>query len=133
MFLLRAVAIWLVIVCIESGLGTLRTIFLAPRIGDFRARQVGVFVSSAFILAVAYLSIRWIRARSARALVLVGVVWLILTVLFELSLGLVLGLSWQRIAEDYDFRRGGLMPLGLLVLVLSPLIVAKLRGFPASD
>jgi len=35
---------------------------------------------------------------------------------------------WSRIASDYDVLRGGLLPIGLLVLTAAPLIAAKLRG-----
>ena len=40
---------------------------------------------------------------------------------FEVVLGRwVFDYSWERIAADYDPSREGLMPLGLLVLILSP-------------
>jgi hypothetical protein len=62
-------------------------------------------------------------------LLLVGLLWLFLTVAFEVLFGrFVAGLSWERIASDYNLLSGGLMPLGLLVLFLSPMIAAKLRG-----
>jgi hypothetical protein len=32
-------------------------------VGDFRARQIGVFIGSALILVVAYLFVGWRRAR----------------------------------------------------------------------
>lgn len=129
MYLLRALAVWLVIVCAESVHGALRTAFLAPYVGDFRARRISVFTGSLLILLIAYLFIRWIRAGTTRALITVGFVWLVLTVLFELTLGrFVLGLSWDRLASDYDIRRGGLMLFGLILLTLSPLIAARLRG-----
>jgi hypothetical protein len=129
MYLLRALAVWLVIVCAESVHGALRTVFLAPYVGDFRARQISVFTGSLLILLIAYLFIHWIRAGTTRALITVGFVWLVLTILFEFGLGrFVLGLSWGRLASDYDIRRGGLMVFGLILLTLSPLIAARLRG-----
>lgn len=129
MFLLRALAVWLLIVCAESVHGVLRTMLLAPLVGDFHARQISVFTGSLLILTVAYLFVWWIRAGTTGALVAVGLFWLALTLLFELGLGrIALGLSWERIASDYDIRRGGLLPLGLIVLALSPLIAAKVRG-----
>ncbi len=102
---------------------------LVPIVGDFRARQIGVFVGSLIILVLTYLFVRWIRAGSAVRLFAVGGLWLVLTVLFEFALGrLVLGLPWEQIRQDYDIPRGGLMPIGLLVMVLSPLLMAWLRG-----
>jgi hypothetical protein len=38
------------------------------------------------------------------------------------------GASWERLAADYNVLEGGLLPFGMLVLLLSPLIAGKLRG-----
>jgi hypothetical protein len=40
MFLLRGLAVWLLIMLTESVHGTLRQIFLAPLVGDFTARRI---------------------------------------------------------------------------------------------
>jgi len=129
MFLLRALAIWLILILGESVHGVIRTLFLAPITGDFKARQIGVFVGSLLILTIAYFSIRWIRAETVASLITVGLVWLILTLIFEVCLGLfVMNLSRERILSDYNIAQGGLMPFGLVVLIFAPLIAAKLRG-----
>lgn len=80
------------------------------------------------ILVIAYLFIHWVRVETINSLFAVGLVWFILTLVFEMSLGrFVLGLSWERIAVDYDFGHGGLLSFGMLVLALSPLIASGLR------
>jgi hypothetical protein len=130
MTLLRALAAWLVIMSVEFIHGILRTMYLAPLVGDFHARQISVLSGSLLILTIAYLFVRWIRAETTRSLIVVGLVWIALTLAFELSFGrFVVGLSWERIASDYDVLHGGLLPFGLLVLTFSPLIAAKVRGF----
>ncbi|MFN6070595.1 MAG: hypothetical protein ACK45T_26235, partial [Pseudanabaena sp.] len=59
----------------------------------------------------------------------IGLAWLLLTVLFEIALGrFVLAYSWEQIAADYNLLQGGLMPIGLVLLVLSPFIATKIRG-----
>ncbi len=130
MFLLRVLAVWLVIICVESIHGVLRTLYIAPLVGDFQARQISVLLGSLLILTIAYLFVRWIRADTTASLLMVGLVWLTLTLAFELSFGrFIVGLTWERIASDYNVPHGGLLPLGLIVLTLSPIIAAKLRGF----
>lgn len=124
----RALIAWLLIIVAESLHGTLRQLLLAPLIGDFRARQVSVFTGSVFILLIAYALIGWIGARRTSHLLAIGVGWLLLTVLFEFTLGRLLGMDWQRLLADYDLRRGGLMSFGMLVLLLSPLATARLRN-----
>ncbi len=123
----KAIIVWLIIVAAESVHGILRQLFLAPLIGDFPARQVGVFVGSAIIFAVAYWSIRWINPLTFSRQFRVGLLWVVLIVVFELSLGLALGLSRERMLEDYDLTRGGLMGAGLVFLLFAPALVAKLR------
>jgi hypothetical protein len=129
MFLLRALAIWLILILAESVHGVVRTLFLTPVTGDFKARQIGVFIGSLLILTIAYFSVRWIRAKTTASLIVVGFVWLILTLIFEVCLGIfVMNLSRERILSDYNIAQGGFMPFGLVVLMFSPLIAAKLRG-----
>lgn len=119
---------WSCIIIVEVLHGIARTMFLAPAIGDFRARQIAVFTGSFLILIVATSFIRWIRPAHAGEALSVGIVWLVLTLAFELGFGrYVAHASWSRIASDYDLLRGGLLPIGLCVLTAAPLIAAKFR------
>lgn len=125
---IRSFMIWLVIIFAETIHGTLRTILLEPRIGDFRARQISVFTGALIILAVTYFFITWISAREIYQLMKIGIFWVILTVAFEIMLGrFVIDASWERIFSDYKIWEGGLMPIGLLFLLFTPLIAAKMR------
>ena len=129
MFLLRAVVVWFILIGVEVIHDALRTIFLSPSLGDFRVRQVSVFMGSLLIVSIAYLFVRWIRAHTTRALVVVGLAWLTLTVVFEIGFGhFVLSRPWDGVASDFNILQGGLLPIGLVVLTLSPLIAARLRG-----
>jgi hypothetical protein len=48
---------------------------------------------------------------------------------FEIALGrLVFRSSWQRLAADFDCGKGGLLSVGMLVLLIAPVLVGKLRG-----
>ena len=60
---------------------------------------------------------------------MVGFLWLGLTLTFEILFGrFVIGASWERLAADYNVPEGGLLPFGMLVLLLSPLVAGKFRG-----
>jgi hypothetical protein len=125
----RALLVWLVVIVAESVHGTLRTLYLAPAIGDFPARRVGVFIGSALIFVIALGFIRWIGTQSRRQLLGIGALWVALTIAFEVGLGrAVLHLDWARILADYDLSRGGLMGFGLLAMFFIPLLAARIRG-----
>ena len=125
----RALAVWFVLIAVEFIHGTLRTIFLGLVVGDFRSRQIGVFSGSVLVLAVAYVLIPRLHATGKRALVLVGVLWLVLTVAFEFSFGhYVFRRSWGDLASDYNPFRGGFLVIGMAVLMFSPVIGSRIRG-----
>jgi hypothetical protein len=129
MVLLRAAPVWLVIIAAETVHGVLRGLLLVPLVGDLPARQLGVPVGSLLVFAVAYLGIRWVGVRSNLGLLGVGLLWAVRTTLFEVGLGrLALGLPWDRITEDYDPARGGLLGFGLLFMAVSPILAARVRG-----
>jgi len=129
MIMLRSLAVWLALICAETAHGILRTLFLAPLVGDFHARQIAVFTGSAIIFTITALLVKWMRATRARELLGIGTLWLVLTVLFEVLVGVyAAGYSWERVSSDYNIARGGLLPVGLLFMALSPLLAGRLRG-----
>jgi hypothetical protein len=126
---LRGLAVWVCIIFVEVLHGIARTWFLAPVIGDFHARQVAVFTGSILVVLVATMFIGWLRPANAREAAWVGIVWLVLTLTFEIVFGrFVAQASWTRIASDYDLAHGGLLPIGLLVLTAAPLIAPKVKS-----
>lgn len=128
MTFLRTVAVWILIIAAETVHGIFRTIFIVPMLRDFHARQFSVFTGCILIFTVAYFLTSWIGAKSKNQLLAVGILWVVLTVLFEVVLGrFVLELSWERITEDYDLSRGGLLGFGLLFMAITPILVARLR------
>ena len=125
----RSIIVWLVLICAEILHGIVRGIFLVPRVGALRSNQIGVFTGSIIILVIAWVFVRWIGATRPTQLLTVGLLWLGLTLTFEILFGrFVMGAAWERMTADYNVPDGGLLPLGMLVLLLSPLIAAKVRG-----
>ncbi len=126
---LRGIVVWLVFIVAESLNGTIRNLLLVPFLGDLLADQISFCTASVLVLLTAIAFVRWLHASRVSQLLGVGVLWLLLTVAFELALGrFILGYSWERIAADYNLLQGGLMPIGLVLLTLAPLIAAKIRG-----
>ncbi|MGA7800678.1 MAG: hypothetical protein WCC36_07680 [Gammaproteobacteria bacterium] len=124
----KALAVWLLIVIAESIHGSIRQFFIAPLTGDMPARQVGVLIGSVIIFAIALACIRWIGAAVFREQLQVGLLWVILTALFEFSLGTALGYSRERMLSDYNLTDGGFMGLGLMFMLFAPALAAKARG-----
>ena len=98
------------------------------RFGDRSAHQIGFVIGSGRIFFIAWLTAPWLEADTFKAQFKVGGLWLVLIVAFELGLGYVHGFSWETMLSDYNLARGGLMPFGLVVLLLAPAFGARLRA-----
>jgi hypothetical protein len=130
MYLMRGFTVWLLIIFAESIHGTIRQLLLAPVVGDFTARRISFFVAVLLIFLITYFSIRWINAPNVKSLFVIGLIWTVLMTLFEFGLGIfVMNYSWERMLEDYDLTRGGLMGFGLLFMFFAPFLAAKIRAF----
>ena len=55
----------------------------------------------------------------------VGALWVVLTLIFEFTLGYFFGYSLERILSDYNIAKGGLMVFGVLLMLISPALAAK--------
>lgn len=127
--LLRAAAVWLLLLVVAVAAGALRVSLLEPRLGEARAHVVGTLVVVAIFAALIWATVGWIRPDLApRALWTLGAGWLAATVAFELLFGrYVAGHPWQRLLADYNLAAGRLWPLVLLTLLLTPAVAGAAK------
>lgn len=117
----RALLVWLLLVVLAIGNGTLRTFLLVPRLEERTGHAVSTVLLSALIAITAWLTIRWIRPPTAKDAWLVGTLWLVLTLAFEFGAGhFLFRNSWERLLADYDLRNGRIWILVLLTTLLAP-------------
>ncbi|MCW5548575.1 MAG: hypothetical protein KIT44_06385 [Opitutaceae bacterium] len=127
--LLRALLVWVLLALAEILQGILRVRLLNRRVGDHRARQIGVGTGSLMILLIAWFTVPWLAPASTAECLQIGGLWVVAMLGLEMYFGrFVFRLPWARIAADFDLRRGRLLGLGMLVLFFAPLIASLLRG-----
>ena len=73
----KAVIVCLGIALAETGQGILRVRWLNRRVGDHRARQIGVALASGIILLIAWFTVPWIAPGSTSQALTVGGLWLV--------------------------------------------------------
>ena len=125
--LLRILFVWALIAVAETAMGAVRHMLVSPQ-AEFAVRQAAVFVSLGVTFAITWLALPWMRLKTQAGALAVGAVWAAFTVAFDLILGQALGFGWDRLLEDYDLAHGGMMPVGLLLMVLTPWAALRLRG-----
>lgn len=130
MMMLKALALWLLILVLAIANGLLREAWLIPWLGPVPGLVAsGLLLCCAIVLA-AYAAAPWLRLGGARQALSVGLGWLALTLAFEFGFGLARGRPMTEILAAFAFEGGNLWPLILLVTALAPWLAARLRGWP---
>ena len=127
--LLRATAIWFVLLAAAIVNGGVRVAWIIPRTGDSVGHVISTLLLCAAIVAVSWVAIGWVAPADAGAALAVGLLWLALTLAFEFGAGHYLfGTPWPTLLADYDVRSGRIWPLVLFATFLAPLLTAWARG-----
>jgi len=119
--ILRYTLAWLPMVVLAVLNGTLREFTYGKAMSELHANQLS---SVTFILIFAayvwLLSSRWPLHTSGQAIV-VGLIWLVLTVLFEFGMGRYIShQSWEQLLQAYNIFAGNLWPLVLVAVAVLP-------------
>ncbi|MBI1921018.1 MAG: hypothetical protein HYS23_08055 [Geobacter sp.] len=126
--ILKTTTIWASFIPIAIMNGLLREKCLAPLIGQRLALPLSGISGSILFFLLTYLTLPWLGPLKPRHYRLIGLAWLVMTVLFEILIGrLVAHKSWGELLQAYDPTTGNLWLLVLLVIAVSPYIAAKMR------
>ncbi len=123
----RGFMVWLLIMLVETVHGILRGLVLAPRMGEEAAARLGWPIGLLLVLAVSYLCIRWTRVTRTSALLVMGAVWAVFTILFEVFIGLLRGMGVPEILAAINPLSGTIL-YSAAVMFLAPLAASRLRG-----
>ncbi len=120
---------WIAIVALAISNGSLREKVLIPAVGTFAGLIASGIVLSACIVLIAYLATPWYGPLAPWQYWLIGLFWLLLTLLFEFSFGrFVQHNDWAQLLQAYSFKGGNIWPFVLAFTLLSPWLAARLRS-----
>ena len=124
--LLRALAVWGLLLVLAVLNGGLRESWLVPALGPLRGHQVSTFLLAALILGATSVTAGWLALGSAWEALAVGALWLGLTLAFELLAGhFLFHRPWPVLLADYDLSQGRIWPLVLMVTFLAPTLCRR--------
>jgi hypothetical protein len=128
--LLKGAALWVAILVLAILNGGLREKILIPDLGNVAGLMASGTILSICIFLVAFAAAPWYGPLASRQWFLVGLFWLLLTVVFEFSLGrFAQHKTWDELFAAYTFRGGNMWPIVLIATLISPWLAAKLRSF----
>jgi hypothetical protein len=127
--ILKYALFWLPMVFIAIINGAIRDMTYKKCLGDLTAHQVSTFTGMIlFGIYIWIISLRW-KLESARQALMVGLLWLALTVSFEfLFFHFVFGRPWSLLLDNYNILEGRVWVLILLFITIAPYIVYQIHS-----
>lgn len=126
---LKACALWLLLLVLAILNAAIREQLLAPWVGPRFALPLSGLSLSLLIFFATLGVVPWLKAGNAARYGMVGVMWLVMTILFEFLFGhFVSGRPWAELVDAYNILTGNLWPVVLLVITVSPYVAARRRG-----
>lgn len=117
----RALAVWSGIMLLAITNGAARESLITPRFGPQQGHIISTLLLASAIVAVAFITIRWIGPVTAAQAWRTGIVWLAFTLAFEFLAGhYIFGTPWATIFADYNILQGRIWPLIPLATLVAP-------------
>jgi len=126
----RALILWFGLFAIGFANGTLRELTIRRIIQEPWAHHLSALTAALFFSTYVFLLWQKTKITSFNEALLVGALWLVLTVLTETFVlnRWISGLTWNEIIQTYNISRGELWPLVLLWVGILPILAYVFRG-----
>jgi len=120
---------WVPMVFIAIANGILRDQGYKRYMTELRAHQLSTLIGAIVFAIYTWILVRWGPLESDGQSFVIGSIWLLLTVVFELCFGLfVVKFMWRRLAADYNILKGRVWSLLLIWLFVLPYVVHRLQA-----
>lgn len=115
-----AARVWLMEILVSGfNFFVLMNLIYEPSWGPLLAHQIGMSTRIVYIFVFAYFLLRFVKEYDTSDLVHVGILWLVLTLLFEWAGSLVIGRPVEEILIGWDVFAGYMWSYVLLAYLLS--------------
>jgi hypothetical protein len=123
----RYILLWLPMILIAFANATLRELVLLKYFPPLLSHQINTLTLSLLCIGYLWMVYPFLHITNSRQALWTGLVWTLLTVLFEFGLGMATGKTWEALAAQYNLASGQLWPLFLLVLLIAPYVCFRLK------
>src|SRR4051794_36607157 len=104
--MLKFIIAWFPMLLLAIANGAVRELVIKKNVGELTAHQLStVSLLVLFALYVRYIMHNYMPASAPQAL-LIGFIWLLLTLTFEFGFGRWRGNSWDKLLADYNIFKG---------------------------
>ena len=126
--MLKYILAWFPMVVIAIANGLLRESWYGKHVSELAAHQISSLIGIILFGVYIWLVVRFWRPASPGQAIAIGLLWLVMTIAFELLFGhYVAGHSWQHLFHDYNLLAERIWLLVLLWVAVAPYLFHRLR------
>lgn len=123
----KYILLWFPMLLIAIVNGALRDLWYKKYSGDLAAHQISTFTLILFFgLFIGLVFLKFPPSSSMQA-ILIGMVWLTMTLLFEFGFGRLRGNSWERLLQDYNIVKGRLWVFVPIFVMIAPYLFYRIK------
>jgi hypothetical protein len=119
---------WLPMIVLAFVNATLRELVFVKHFTMLAAHQLSTITLMLLCSAYTWWVYPKLHLQSAKEALTTGVVWMLLTVVFEFSLGRSIGKSWDFLLQDYNLFAGRIWLVFLFCLSMLPYVVYSVKS-----
>ena len=123
----KSLLIWLAIIPCAILNGAFREVVINPLIGKRYAQPLSGVLLCIILFVLCWFFIPRIGRGTAKTYWIIGLLWVVLTILFEFGFGLLTGDTFADLIKAYDITTGNLWLLVVIFTGLAPWLTAKTR------
>lgn len=128
MIYLKAILVWLLLAVLAVINGITRVYVILPSTDETTAHVISTLLYLIMQFITIYYFIKKIKLSELKTVFVIGLFWLILTILFEFIFGhYVMNHPWEKLLADYNIFAGRLWILVLLNVLLAPFLAFKIQ------
>ncbi|MFN8265690.1 MAG: hypothetical protein U0T11_06440 [Chitinophagaceae bacterium] len=120
--------LWFPMLFIAILNGTLREFVFRKFTGELTAHQLSTITLLLFFSIYIHFVVTKIPPGSSLNALLIGLLWVVLTLLFEFGFGRYRGNSWETLLHDYNLVKGRIWLLIPVWVAIAPYLFYKLRN-----
>ena len=117
---LKQFLLWLPMIAIAFANASLRELFFVKHFSELRSHQLSIITLIVLCAVYIWLVVPYLHIQASRQALVIGFVWVLLTVAFEFSLGRLTGKTWNYVLRDYNILAGRIWSIFLICLFLLP-------------
>ncbi len=124
-----ALLAWFCLLILAVINGAMRDFVYGPHMPELAAHQISCFTGIALFAVFVWLFTGWFPIASQSQAVLIGAMWLVMTIAFEFLFFHYVGHKpWAVLLADYNIFKGRLWVVVLVWTAVSPWVMWRVRG-----